>query len=92
MEELGVNCDISLTVDVSFKYYPEEKMVRYYPDGSGYPGCDAYFELNSVKVLNYSNDVEDIDREDSSGDFAVWDRIAYRLVDADWDNICENLD
>ena len=28
-------------VTISFDFQPEEAMVRYYADGSGYPGCPA---------------------------------------------------
>ena len=31
----------SIDFDVTFDYQPEEKEVRYYSDGSGYPGCPA---------------------------------------------------
>lgn len=30
-------------------YSPEEKMVMYYPDGSGYPGSPAAFEINKIQ-------------------------------------------
>ena len=35
-------------VMVEFDYQPEEAMVRYYSDGSGYPGCSA--SVDSVSV------------------------------------------
>lgn len=31
-------------VTISFDYQPEEAMVMYYSDGSGYPGCAASIE------------------------------------------------
>ena len=31
------------------EYSPEEKMVMYYKDGSGYPGCSAEFELEDAR-------------------------------------------
>ena len=34
---------------VSFEYTEEEPMVRYYPDGSGYPGCAAEINIYSVQ-------------------------------------------
>jgi len=35
--------------DVEFDYQPEEPMVRYYSDGSGYPGCPANIDgINSI--------------------------------------------
>lgn len=38
-------------VDLVFDVTPGEPMVRYYADGSGYPGCDPYAELTEVIVL-----------------------------------------
>lgn len=56
--------------EVSFEYYPEEKMVRYYKDGSGYPGSPASIEIVDVthketsfldffEVLNLMSKIED---------------------------------
>jgi hypothetical protein len=36
-------------LDVEFDYTPEEPMVMYYPDGSGYPGCAA--EVDILEIL-----------------------------------------
>jgi hypothetical protein len=35
---------------VKFDYQPEEPMVRYYSDGSGYPGCAEEYNIYSVKL------------------------------------------
>jgi len=35
-------------VTISFDYQPEEAMVRYYSDGSGYPGCPA--SVDNIEV------------------------------------------
>ena len=35
--------------DVSFDFQPEEKEVRYYSDGSGYPGCSAEIEITNIE-------------------------------------------
>ena len=37
-----------LDVEVEYDYQPEEKEVRYYSDGSGYPGCAASLEICNV--------------------------------------------
>ena len=37
-------------ITVSGYYSPEEPMVMYYEDGSGYPGCSAEFEIDSIQV------------------------------------------
>lgn len=47
--ELSINVG-GVDVTVSGYYSPEEPMVMYYPDGSGYPGCPAEFELQSVQI------------------------------------------
>lgn len=40
-------CDVVLFV-TGF-YSPEEKRVDYYPDGSGYPGSPAEFDIYDIK-------------------------------------------
>ena len=37
-------------LDVYYDYQPEEKEVRYYSDGSGYPGCAESIDINSVEL------------------------------------------
>lgn len=34
--------------DVTFIFIPEEPEVRYYPDGSGYPGSPAEVEIHEI--------------------------------------------
>ena len=34
--------------DVEFDYSPEEPMVMYYPDGSGYPGAPAELIITDI--------------------------------------------
>ena len=38
--------------DVEFDYQPEEPMVRYYKDGSGYPGCPESINVYSISHKN----------------------------------------
>lgn len=47
--EIGVTI-YDVYLDVSGYYSPPEPMVMYYPDGSGYPGCSAEFEIEKVTV------------------------------------------
>lgn len=35
-------------LEIEFDYQPEEKEVRYYSDGSGYPGCPESIEINYI--------------------------------------------
>ena len=34
---------------VEYDYSPAEKMVKYYSDGHGYPGCDTSIEINFIE-------------------------------------------
>lgn len=43
-------CIYDVLLDVCGHYSPEEPMVMYYPDGSGYPGCSAEFKIESIKL------------------------------------------
>jgi len=42
---------------IEYDYEPEEPMVRYYSDGSGYPGSPAMIEVTRV-VLNSGRELE----------------------------------
>jgi hypothetical protein len=51
MKEVEIGVTIyDVYLDVSGYYSPPEAMVMYYPDGSGYPGCPAEFEIISVSL------------------------------------------
>jgi len=41
-------------------YSPEEPMVMYYTDGSGYPGCSAEFDISAVKLQGTDVDIFDL--------------------------------
>lgn len=51
-------------IKVNYTYYPEEPMVRYYPDGSGYPGAPASVEIEviSIKINNVETEVNNNDQ------------------------------
>jgi len=42
-----------LDLRVNYDYQPEEKMVMYYGDGSGYPGCAESLEINTISLGDY---------------------------------------
>jgi len=44
--------------EVEFDYQPEEAEVRYYSDGSGYPGCAE--EIDIIEVTHKGEDVTEI--------------------------------
>ena len=47
-ELLGGSEDDSYELEVYFYFEPEEPMVRYYSDGSGYPGSPEHREIEEV--------------------------------------------
>ncbi len=47
--------DVNLVVNGN--YTPEEPMVMYYADGSGYPGSSSEFEINEIYVEDSSVDI-----------------------------------
>lgn len=38
------------TFEYNIYHQPEEPEVRYYPDGSGYPGCSEEFEITGITL------------------------------------------
>ena len=43
---------VNLTIEVSGIYTPEEPMVMYYADGSGYPGSPSEFDITDIKIIS----------------------------------------
>lgn len=89
--ELDELCErFSATVEIKYSVDPGEKMVRYYPDGSGYPGSPPSIELERVTVTSLSGETWDKDRAEleASGfakqiDDAAWEEVE-RLIDGHW--------
>jgi hypothetical protein len=82
LEELGHAS--SLEVEIEYAYTPGEPMVRYYPDGSGYPGSPPEAELLSVYVERW--DVGDERRR--RNDHWLWtllDEMARDRIERDCD-------
>ncbi len=50
MRSINLELSKELMIEVEGIYYPEEPMVMYYADGSGYPGSPAEFEINDIKI------------------------------------------
>lgn len=79
---------VSLEVELEYDFTPGEKMVRYYRDGSGDPGCPPSADFVGAKVMQC-----DIDREQRRRcDHWIWralDVIAAELINRDWSNYQE---
>jgi hypothetical protein len=50
IEEVVLKLSENLILTIEGHYYPEEPMVMYYADGSGYPGSPSEFEINDIKI------------------------------------------
>ena len=45
---------LGIDFDIEFDYQPEEKMVKYYSDGTGHPGCAASIDrINKIEYEGY---------------------------------------
>ena len=49
-ESVTLELSKELTIEVGGTYYPEEPMVMYCADGSGYPGSPSEFEIQNIKI------------------------------------------
>ena len=49
-ESVTLELSKELIIEVEGIYYPEEPMVMYYADGSGYPGSPSEFEIQNIKI------------------------------------------
>ena len=50
-ESITLELSKELIIEVKGIYYPEEPMVMYYADGSGYPGSPSEFEIQNIKII-----------------------------------------
>lgn len=80
-EVLEVYC---LEVEVEFDATPGEPMVRYYSDGSGYPGSPPEVEVTKVTVLEVTDEYT-TKKRDELDDPAYWDKVADEFVEDNFD-------
>ena len=59
--------------EVEFDYSPGEPEVRYYSDGSGYPGSDP--ELNVTAITHNESDFMEFFESDEEIEEAIWELI-----------------
>jgi hypothetical protein len=74
----------SLECCIEYEATPGERPIRYYRDGSGYPGSPDEVELVSVAVELWVT----VDEERRRGTHWVWsalDEIARNRVEEDWE-------
>ena len=63
----------TLPLTIDFTYIPGEPMVRYYKDGSGYPGSPAEIEIHGV--FHKGEDISDFINELEIMGIYLWDDI-----------------
>ena len=74
---------LSLEIALEYDFSPGEPMVRYYPDGSGDPGCPPSAELVNATVTLCDMGYE----QQTRCDHWIWralDIIAYEAISRDW--------
>lgn len=85
-EELGRGCAVHLEADLELDLTEGEPMVRYYPDGSGYPGSPPTCELSSVTVTEVWGDTYHYHRADRPEWFELLDRVMANRLESHWDD------
>jgi hypothetical protein len=58
--------------EITYAYYPEERRVDYYADGSGYPGASASCEVLSIEVDGKDTDVSSKELERLENECLEW--------------------
>ena len=91
INDLGVAYNSNLEVNVEFDLNAAEPMVRYYPDGSGYPGCPASCEINEVFVTKYWSNNTEIFRNEKPEWFEILDKIAAAYIEKHHFGILDEL-
>lgn len=66
-----------LMIEVEGIYYPEEPMVMYYADGSGYPGSPSEFEIQNIKITK-GNLCDLIDY--LNGNIDLWEHLTELVI------------
>lgn len=82
LEECGKGQQVCVELECIWRFSPSEPMVRYYPDGSGYPGAPAVMELVEVWCSEATGENWRYRRQERP-DWFAWldDAIADRYLD-----------
>ena len=77
-------------VTISFDFQPEEAMVRYYSDGSGYPGCAASVDNISVYWKTQKFNSTTLKHEDVEVDITdLLRELGHNLEELCWNHLDE---
>jgi hypothetical protein len=73
-------------VSIDFDFQPEEAMVMYYPDGSGYPGCAASVDNINVVWKTQKFNYKTRKQEDVEVDITeLLTELGYDIEEMCWD-------
>lgn len=93
LEEFG---PMGIEADVDVVVYPGEPMVRYYADGSGYPGSPTEIEVRGVTVTEVCGYNYQLKRNERPDWFKDLDRLVLEHlechIDDHYEYILEDLD
>lgn len=76
-ESITLELSKELIIEVKGIYYPEEPMVMYYADGSGFPGSSSEFETENIKIIK-GNLCDFIDYLDGKKD--LWEHLTELVI------------
>ncbi len=76
-ESVTLELSKELIIEIEGIYYPEEPMVMYYADGSGYPGSPSEFETQDIKIIK-GNLCDFIDYLDGKKD--LWEHLTELVI------------
>lgn len=77
MRSINLELSKELIIEVEGTYYPEEPMVMYYADGSGFPGSSSEFETQDIKIIK-GNLCDFIDYLDGKKD--LWEHLTELVI------------
>jgi len=91
LEEFGPRRSLTIDLLATCDVLPGEPMVRYYRDGSGYPGSPSATDFVSARVLSICGENYFFRRDDRPDWFAVADHIVAAAIVAD-DRLRESIE
>jgi hypothetical protein len=80
LEELGKSAAVDVEVEIELDVLLGEPMVRYYPDGSGYPGHPTAVEIVACDVTEITGAGYSFRRSERPEYFELLDEVILRIV------------
>jgi hypothetical protein len=94
LEELGKNKTLEVEVAIELSVLPGDAAVKYYPEGSGYPGSPTEVEIVGCRVEEICGNGYGVIRENRLEYFELLDEIVLRIVQATLnpEDLLDNVD